>query len=236
MAWTTDQITNGLMRLIFPNMPDFYALIDEQCQLLVRMATLFEEMMTHDGQLLASNGELIRELEHTGDRLVEYNITTLRGAFNTPIDREDIYRIIVSIDVMLDYAKTTVDALEVFRIEPDAAMGKIATLLREGMETLRDGYRQLAIAPTFADTQAKRVFKIERQVEQCYREALARLFDPWQQADKITATAVEDPAQAVLATVMNSLKYRELYRHLSNMTDHLHDAGRILQDIAVQIS
>ena len=93
--------------------------------------------------------------------------------------------------------------------------------------------------------------KSERQVEKIYRKAIAELFDPEhylqdlaiqrKEAGNDLATLLEPMDQqgcmAVvrgLSFVMEALKRREVYRHLSNASDHLAHAGDILHDIVVK--
>ncbi|HEB96883.1 MAG TPA: DUF47 family protein, partial [Sedimenticola thiotaurini] len=91
-------------------MPNFYHLIDEQCDQCVAGMEVFVAYMESGDEELANE---VRLMEKQGDELKARNISILDSAFATPIDREDIYRAIVSIDHILNYAKTTVREIEV---------------------------------------------------------------------------------------------------------------------------
>ena len=71
-----------------------------------------------------------------------------------------------------------------------------------------------------ANEHATRAKALENRVEQVYREAVADLFSG---PDNIHH-------------VMEMLKLRELYRHLSNCADRGDEAGNIIQDIVVKIT
>jgi hypothetical protein len=66
---------------------------------------------------------------------------------------------------------------------------------------------------------AVRVKQLENQVEATYRQALADLFHQPRDADHI----------------VQMLKLRETYRHLSNAADRGDEAANILSDIVVKM-
>ena len=71
-----------------------------------------------------------------------------------------------------------------------------------------------------------RVHKAERRVEKIYRGAFVELFGsgdgaPWGGED------------GGVERLLDALRRREVYRHLSNAADRLDSAGRVILDIAV---
>ncbi len=226
---------SGVTRLIdrvFPRMPDFYGLIDDQCNLTVEAMEVFVELMeTGD----PAKAEQVREIEKRGDELKARNIEILDKAFATPMDREDIYRAIVSIDHIINYAKTTTREMEVLQLKPDQYMLEMAVLLKEGAEALRDGFAKLSTEPAAGEADAQAARKAERRTEKVYRRALAELFNV---DEVIQALDKNEPGAAgrAMTTVIDIFKHRELYRHLSNGADRLADAGENLHDIIVKIA
>jgi uncharacterized protein Yka (UPF0111/DUF47 family) len=226
---------SGIVRLIdrvFPRMPDFYSLINDQCDLAVKtMDMLVQYMETGD----PSHAEKVRELEKQGDELKARNQEILDKAFATPMDREDIFRAIVSVDHIMNYAKTTVREMEVLDLEPDNYMLEMTVLLRNGTEALQGGFHKLSTAPAEAENNAQAARKAERSIEKAYRRALADLF----QADDIMKMLNERMEGASIKAVMKVIdifKRREIYRHLSNGADRLARAGDNLHDIVVKIA
>lgn len=216
---------------VFPRMPDFYGLINEQCDLLCDAMDVFVEFMESGDRGI---GEKVRAMEHRGDELKSRQIDTLNQAFATPMDREDIYRAIVTNDEILNYAKTTVREIEALKMTPDAHMAEMARQIRAGTRALRTGYRKLSSAPLTAEADAAEARKAERNTEKVYRTALAELFE----VDAYAAALNEgrEGAQAdALRHIIYIFKRRELYRHLSNAADRLEHAAGVLHDIAVQI-
>ncbi|MFH1571033.1 MAG: DUF47 family protein [Gemmatimonadota bacterium] len=225
-------ILTRLSERVFPRMPDFYALINDQCDVCVEALGAFTEFLQAPAPGKAAR---VLELEHQGDELKARNSEILDRAFATPMDREDILRAIVGIDQVVNYAKATVTELEILALEPDVHMLEIGALLKGGAEALREGYRQLTTDPHAAEAASHAVRKAERGTEKVYRAAIADLFRIDELARSLEANEHGAGARA-LTTVIDILKRREIYRHMSNWADRLAHAGDELHDIAVKIS
>lgn len=204
----------GLRDLFFPKKRDFYKMMLDHARKTEEgmiALNLFVQDPTPE------KGQRVEQLEEEADTLRKFLVDELNQSFVTPIDREDIFSISRSIDDMIDYAKTTVEEVRLFKITPNQyllkmtdALSHAARDLCEGIESLRDGKFEDAHA------HATRAKKAENFVEHRYREALAELFDS--------------------ADVIQCLKYREVYRHLSNAADQGDQAADILSDIVVKVS
>jgi len=185
----------------------------------------------------AEFGERVRSMEKDGDDLKARNMLVLSRAFATPMDREDIYRAIMTIDEILNYAKTTVREVEALGVEPDEYMADMARLIRDGSRSLRDGYAKLSSSAAEADMDAAAARKAERRTEKVYRAALTELFDADEHIKALSNKSRTDGAEAkAMEYVIEMFKRRELYRHLSNAADRLEHAGGVLHDIVVQIA
>jgi uncharacterized protein Yka (UPF0111/DUF47 family) len=219
---------------VLPETPDFYRLLVVQSELMCRGT---EQLVSFLRTADPAAGQEVRRLEHEGDRVKAANLETLHRSFATPMDREDFYQAVTSIDEVLNYAKTSVREIDVLGLTPDPHMAAIAELVDAGARALLEGFRQLQHAPEAADLQAERARKSERAAEKAYRRALAELLDPAAQRQRLEtararAGALEpDPAFEALAIVSELLKRREIYRHLSNAADHVAHAAQVLADI-----
>jgi len=213
-------------------MPDFYSLLGEQCDLVVEAMEVFVQFMENGDQDLAKQ---VRALEKRGDELKARNTDILNKSFSTPMDREDIYRAIATIDHVVNYAKTTTREIEVLAVEPDKYMLELAVLLKEGAYALQRGYRKLSENPQQAEEDSQAARKAERSSEKVYRRALGELFS---EAGYIEVLGQQetDTRVAAVKLVLDIFKRREVYRHLSNASDRLARAGEVLHDIVVKIS
>jgi uncharacterized protein len=232
MTGKADSVLTRLVARVFPRTPDFYTLLNEQCDLAVEaMEVLVRFMETGDPDMARQ----VRVLEKRGDELKARNTDILNKSFSTPMDREDIYRAIASIDHIVNYAKTTTREIEVLKVEPDKYMLELAMLLKEGAYALQRGYHKLSTNPNHADEDAQAARKAERSSEKVYRRALGELF-----RDDGYVAMLENQESDTKATemhlVIDIFKHREIYRHLSNAADRLARAGEVLHDIVVKIS
>lgn len=205
-------ILRRLFERVFPKMPDFFALLTEQCQHVAHTAGLLVEFMeTGDPNI----GQLIRQDEHEADRVKIRNLHSLNEAFSTPIDREDLYRAIIDLDEIVNYCKTTVSEMEVLGLAPDKHCLEMAMHIKLGTDALAQGYARLAKEPANAATDADSARKAERRVEKNYRRAIAELF--------------------VGDDYIHMFKRREIYRHLSNAADRMANCANTLHDIVVKM-
>jgi len=223
---------------LLPRTPDFFSLVDEQCDQAVKtMEELVIFMQSHKN----ATAKHVRQMEKEGDRLKRRNLDVLNKAFSTPMDREDIYRAIVDVDHLMNYAKSTVREMELFDVMPDSFTLQMAVELKEGTEALRQGFAMLRKDVVLAEAGARAAHKAERNVEKMYRKALVELF-----AINVTAEPASngkgssdrdvDVHTRVLQDVIGRMKRREIYRHLSNSADRLARAGNTLHDIIVKIA
>lgn len=237
-----------LLNAMFPRMPDFYGLLNDQCNLVMLGMDAFVTFMETGDEAIARE---VRRLEHEGDRLKARNIDVLNRSFATPFDREDVHRAIMAIDDGLNYAKTTVREMEILGVEPDAHMLELARFLQQGGKALQSGFAKLKANPSEAERDAAAVRKTERRAEKVYRKAIAELFDPEHYVRELANRHREPredldlllepmdqagcaPVARGLSFVMEALKRREVYRHLSNASDHMANAGDVLHDIIVK--
>lgn len=235
---------------LFPTAPDFYTALDRQCDLVAEgTAALLAYMQTAED----SHADRVIDLEKQADRVKADNMATLHRAFATPFDREDIHRSIAAIDDILNYAKTTVREMRGLDLKPDEHTTAMAALLHEGAVSLQRGYARLRQTPLRAEADAEAARKTERATERIYRNALSELFDarhyvatltPEQQktADSLEVLMQELTTREVAAVgsavgfVVEILKRREVYRHMSNGADRVVRAGEVLQDIIAKIA
>jgi predicted phosphate transport protein (TIGR00153 family) len=162
----------------------------------------------------------MRQLEKEGDELRRILIDDLNRTFVTPIDREDIYALSRDIDDVLDYAYTTVDEMTILCVKPNDFLRRMASLLREAGQEIVLAVEYLMKRPSLAVEHATRAKTFENRVEAVYREAIAALFSGPQDVEHI----------------VEMLKLREIYRHLSNAADRGDEAANVISDIVVKMT
>lgn len=232
MSGSSNNPLSKVVGRVFPKQADFFGLISEQSALAVDATTALAAYMDSGSD---EDAQRVLDLEKEGDALKDRNLDTLNQAFSTPMDREELYRAIVTIDHVLNYAKTTVREMQVLGVAPDNVTREMAGLLHDGAEALHAGYTALKTAPSGAEGHAQAARKSERNIEKAYRRALADLFDVEQQAAALEATSGTPTGGQALRQVMEVFKKREVYRHMSNAGDRVARAGEVLRDIVVKL-
>lgn len=194
----------------------FIKLIHDQAALTLEgMEALNTYMHGQDG---AAAKKLIAK-EQEADEARRILIFELNKTFVTPFDRGDIFALSRTIDDVIDYAYSTITEMEMLKVKPTPYMQRIASLLRDAAAELLLAVDRLEKHPGVANEHAQRAKALENRVEDVYREALADLF-----------SGGEDIKQ-----VVKMMKFREVYRHLSNAADRGDEAANVIADIVVKI-
>jgi uncharacterized protein Yka (UPF0111/DUF47 family) len=213
MSEASKTLLARILDRVFPKVPDFFHMLTEQNLKVLHTVNMLVEYMEQDGPEVA---DALKEDVHEADLIKVRNLHELNDAFSTPIDREDIYRAITSLDDIVMYCKTTVHEMSVLSVEPDDFMRGISQNIREGVEALSKGFALLGSNPAEAAQYADAARKAERHAEKHYRLALSTLFEG------------DD--------YVNMFKRREIYRHLTNAAHHMAQCANTLHDIVVKIS
>jgi uncharacterized protein len=193
----------------------FHKLIQEQASITYEgVKLLVKYFETQDPQI----AEDLALKEKEADEVRRILIDELNRTFVTPFDREDIFSLSRSIDDVIDYADSTVSEMAVLKVKPTPYMLRIASLLKDAAYEIYQAVLRLQKNPTVAIEHSQRAKALENRVEGVYREAIADLF-----------SGPED-----IHHVVEMLKFREVYRHLSNAADRGDEAGNIIADIVVK--
>jgi len=195
----------------------FIKLIRDQATLTLEGMDALKAYMTGEDPAAASK---LNTKEKEADEARRILIDELNKTFITPFDREDIFALSRTIDDVLDYAYSTMNEMEILKVEPTPYMQRMASLLRDAAYELSMAVNRLEEHPGVSNDHAQRAKALENRVEDVYREALADLF-----------SGVED-----IKHVVKMLKLREVYRHLSNAADRGDEAANVIADIVVKIA
>jgi predicted phosphate transport protein (TIGR00153 family) len=207
----------GLKQWFEPRQDMFLQSLITQAEITHRgMDALESYMKKRSGKHAAAVGQAEKDADEVRRVLVD----ELNRTFVTPIDREDIFALSRAIDDVMDYAFSTVEEMEILDVEPNDYLRRLVSLLQDAAEEIHLAMLRLKENPNVASEHASRAKALENRVEQVYREAVADLF-----------TGPED-----VHHVMEMLKLRELYRHLSNCADRGDEAANVIHDIVVKMT
>jgi predicted phosphate transport protein (TIGR00153 family) len=208
----------GWLKRTLKRRPDrFIELLLQQAEYTVQGTEALAEYLEHPSE---EQAEEVTRIEQEADEVRRILIDELNRTFVTPIDREDIHALSRAIDDMLDYAYTTVGEMTILEVEPNEYLRRIVSLLGEAAREIRIGVLRLSDHPGVAEDHAVRAKALENRVEWVYREAIAALFKMPRDVDH----------------VVQMLKLREIYRHLSNAADRGDEAANVITDIVVKMT
>lgn len=206
-----------LKRFLKPRPDRFIQLLLQQADFTVQG---IEALGAYMDEPSSRRADEVTRLEKEADEVRRILIDELNRTFVTPIDREDIHALSRAIDDVLDYAYTTVGEMVILEVEPNDYLRQMASLLIDAAREIHLAVMRLSDHPGVAEDHAVRAKALENRVEWVYREALAALFRMPKDVDHI----------------VEMLKLREIYRHLSNAADRGDEAANVLTDIVVKMT
>ena len=110
--------------------------------------------------------------------------------------------------------------MEILEVEPNDFLRRMVSLLGEAANEILLAMQRLNDHPHVANDHAVRAKALENRIERVYREAVADLFHQPQDVEHI----------------VEMLKLREIYRHLSNAADRGDEAANVITDIVVKMT
>ena len=162
----------------------------------------------------------VRRLAEEASELRRVLIDELHKTFITPLDREDIFNLSHCFEDTVTYALTTVEEMNILKVDADDYIREMMKLVCEEAEQLELAILRLARNPHVALDHAHEVRRLERRVERLYRTAIKDLF-----------ARAADPQR------LPGLFYRrEVYRHISNMSDRADSAANVFGMVIMKLT
>ncbi len=162
----------------------------------------------------------IERIEHVGDDITHEIFKELSKNFITPYDREDIHRLVSSIDDVLDFIHGSSKRMELYKLDVVTNdMIKLAELIQTGTEELRRAIFELKNMRKMRDITDSlvRINSIENHADDIFDNAVARLFEHEKDAIQI-------------------IKIKEVLSALETATDKCEDAANVIESIIVKMA
>lgn len=195
----------------------FIELLIQQAEMTVEGVKLLESCLNNPD---AAALEQMRAKEYEADEIRRIIIDELHQTFITPIDREDIFNLSLNTDEMIDYALSTLEEMILLKVGVDNHLAEMVVLVRQEAEELAMAMHRLSANPRVAGDHARRAKKLENEVDHLYRVAVADLF-----------TKAKD-----FKELMAMLRRREVYRHVSNMSDRADAAANVMGMVVMKLT
>ena len=192
---------------------NFFDLLTKQSELLAKgMNLLHEYCLTGDEKV----ADAVIKTEDEGDMVRRILVDEINKSFITPFDREDLFKLSSKLDEILDYAKTSVDEIRLFKVKADTEMTDITAALSEMADHIILAVSNMEHHEAISSDEAIYVKAMENKVGDLTVKALTKLFDE--------------------ADFRSIFKYREIYRHLNQTADIGDEAMDCLLKILVKMS
>jgi hypothetical protein len=170
------------------------------------------------------NEDIIKQHKVMIDEIIDIKtvlMDDLHNTFITPIDREDIYHISVCLLELAKYAQTTLEEMYLLNVPPDKFIKEMLEKVKEETYELCQAILRLMKNPRVAYEHIVNVTKLETKIDRSYRDSIKVLFE-----DKSKFSA----------NLQYSLCLREVYRHISNMSDKAEDVANALGMAIIKLS
>jgi hypothetical protein len=206
-----------VLRKLIPREEGFFDYFDAHTATTVEACRELVALMSN-GADIPGLARRIKELETQADTITHECLETLHGTFITPLDRDEIHRLMARLDDVMDFAEAASDQCALYRIEgfTPEARGLAETLLGavEQIQHAVGGLRHMKNAPAIKE-RCVEIHRLENEGDRLLRQAVAGLF--------------ENPGNPV-----EIIKWKDVYENLESATDSCETVANILEGIVLE--
>jgi len=172
------------------------------------------------GANIETKARRIHDIEHETDVITHRCVETLHKTFITPIDRDNIHRLITRMDDIMDFVEAASERIALYELTvmtPDVRdLADVLVRATQQVELALKGLRNLkspqAILKVCID-----INRLENESDQILRRAVAKLFK--EEKDPIVV-----------------IKWKEIYENLENAADRCEDVANIIEGVILEHS
>ncbi len=208
----------NIVHWLLPKEEKFFRMLKEQSSNVVKGARGFKDLVDSYNRLSYSKKKVfakkIEDLEHKGDDITHKIIGELDKTFITPIDKEDIHRLAVLLDDIIDIINKTASRFIIFKITRiDSHIRDLTDIILEIAKKIDEGIMGVSKLKNMQEFYID-VNTLENTGDDLYHNALAKLFDK------------EDPVEII--------KYKEIYEFLESVINKCEDVSNVIESIVVK--
>jgi predicted phosphate transport protein (TIGR00153 family) len=157
----------------------------------------------------------IKEQEHACDERTRAIIARLNRTFVTPLDREDIHTLAISLDDVMDAIDAAAAVMRLYKItHPRAGARRLAELVCEQMDRITEALAALESRKGVLEIVA-RINQLEREADRVHQDAIVSLFD--EERDPIAV-----------------IKWKEILDFIEAATDRCEDVSNLIEGVVVK--
>ena len=202
---------------LLPRETSFFDFFEQHARKTVEGAKEFLALASGERDVTKS-AKRIKEIEHETDVITHHCVEALHRTFITPIERDDIHRLITRMDDVMDYVEAAAERMVLYEIrEPTPEVRDLSDVLVRAMEGVQKavrGLRDMKNAQSIVKSCID-VNRLENEADAILRNAVARLFKE-----------AKDP--------ISIIKWKEIYENLENATDRCEDVANIIEGVVLE--
>lgn len=200
-----------------PRETNFFDYFEKHASIILQAAEEFLSLVSSSSHA-ADKIRHIRDLEHQADQITHDCVEALHKTFITPIERDDIHRLISQMDDVIDYIEDAANSIAVYKLtEMKIGIKEMAEVLvrsAQNLELAVKGLRDLRNAGAVRQN-CININHLENQADTILRNAIAHLFD--EEKD-----------------VLMVIKWKEVYEEVEGGIDCTEDVSNIIDGIILE--
>ena len=201
---------------LLPRDEKYFERFTEMAQRIHESARILDEFF-RNASPVSIVADQIKRLEHECDEISHEILRGIDRTFITPIDREDIHRLAVRLDDVIDLIDGTVRRLSAFNIsEPTAPGRKLSAIIVQITEEMVEAVGALRKQKGVIE-HCIRMKKLENEGDVAYQEAVASLF--------------RDPISPI-----EIIKWKDIYEQMEECIDHCEVVAHVLESVILKHS
>jgi predicted phosphate transport protein (TIGR00153 family) len=202
-----------------PRETSFFDFFEQHAGLTIEGTKEFLSMVT-TGANISAKCRRISDIEHETDTITHRCVEALHKTFITPIDRDQIHRLITRMDDIMDYVEAAAERIELYELTTMTADCRdLADALHRAAQQVEGAVRGLR---TLKEPQATLklcidINRLENETDAILRRSVARLF--------------KDEKDPILV-----IKWKEIYENLESAADRCEDVANIIEGVILEHS
>ncbi|MEM3086464.1 MAG: DUF47 family protein [Halobacteria archaeon] len=203
----------GLLSLIVPAEKRFFEMLERQAQKAEEGVRALYDLLKNFTDV-EEKARILTQIENEGDEIRHEISHEVNSTFITPLDREDINTLSVTLDDLLDYAEGISTRTILFEIK--SVPKEVVDLASVFLRSVEAAHKAVAAleSPEEAIKHVQAIHRLENEADHIYRTALANLFKE--------------------KDVMHVLKIKEIVETLEGACDKCEDIADVIDEIAVK--
>jgi uncharacterized protein len=202
---------------LLPRETSFFDFFDRHAAKTVEGAKEFVALAA--GSIEVSNAaKRIKQIEHETDVITHHCVEALHKTFITPIERDDIHRLITRMDDIMDFVEAASERMALYELTngtPELrALADVLVRSTEEVQRAVRGLRDMKNAELVIRSCIE-INRMENEADDILRTAVAKLFKE-----------EKDPIMVI--------KWKEIYENLENATDRCEDVANIIEGVVLE--